>query len=228
MNKITLIYPYYKTAAVIPELVKNWNSWDAQVKQHVTVIVVDDGSPQSFYSIYKDLACDLKIELYEILQDIPWNQPGAMNLGISRATTDWIMTMNVDRMLPNDTMLAMINANLNRNCYYALKDICEGKHIGSPPGIMLLTKEAVVSSGMYDEDFSGNYGHDDLLLKKHLERNYKYRLTDWYMHVLPHASHEHGLVRSTEVNKKLMQDKLSGKIPVSRDCIRFKWRKVFS
>ena len=88
MNYLTIVYAYYNTPGAIPELVKNWNSWNGEAKRSVSIIVVDDGSIEKFYDIYKKNFCDCNIKIYEILKNIEWNQPGAFNLGIHNAETD--------------------------------------------------------------------------------------------------------------------------------------------
>lgn len=227
MNKITIVYSYYNSQQVIPILVNNWNSWDEEVRKHVTVIVVDDGSRISFAELVKLYNWyNFNIEIYQILEDIKWNQAGAFNLGFSQANTEWIMNMPVDRLIPNDTIKRIINSSLNNKFYYLMKDILHGSFIGYPAGIMLLTKRAFIDCGKFDEDFCGNYGHDDILFRNYLDKICKPVITDWCIEVLPEVGHMHGLTRDTSVNKKLMDDKVAGIIQRSTDICRFKWKKI--
>ena len=227
MNKISLIYSYYNCPQVIPLLVKNWLSWSNEAKENVTIILIDDGSRKKFYDEFKKFHTEgLHIEMYEIIPDIRWNQPGAFNLGISQAKTPWVMIMPVDRLIPQETIHKMIHYPLNENNLYLIKDIVNGKEVGRPPGIFLLAKKAFMDCGMFDEDFCGNYGYDDAMFRRKFSEKFRETNTDWHLEVLPHASHEHKLIRDTETNKQLLNDKLSGKTPASTNYLRFQWKKI--
>lgn len=202
-------------------------NWDKQTKKNVNIIVIDDGSENKFYDHFSKYDYDgLNIEIYEIIENIKWNQPGAFNLGISLANTKWVMIMPVDRLIYNETIIKIINESLDENNFYLTRDIVNDKFIGIPPGIILLTKQAFINCGMFDEDFCGNYGYDDILFRKILSKSYKEINTDWDLDVLIHASNEHALIRDTKINSNLLNDKLLGKIPGSTRTIRFNWKRI--
>jgi len=97
--------------------VQEWNKYP----EGVTVICVDDGSPEPALPIIEGAACCAPtktgerrpplhaIELYRINVDIPWNREGARNLGAHVATTDWIVQLDIDHILPADAAAALLD-----------------------------------------------------------------------------------------------------------------------
>jgi glycosyltransferase involved in cell wall biosynthesis len=224
MNKITLIYAYYNCPTVIPLLVENWN----RLPDNVKVIVVDDCSTPSFDSIISDYILNKYISVYRIHDDIKWNQPGAWNLGITKCDTEWFINMPVDRTIPDSTIDIMSSCNLDPNYYYTFRDALNGVVDGNfPPGIMMLNTRIVNALGLFDEDFCGNYGYDDIIFREKINKHLTpICLENWIMDVIFAASDEHGLSRDSSVNQQLMIGKQNGSIPSSKNYLRFKWERV--
>jgi hypothetical protein len=132
MTEFTLIVPFYRNVAMLTRQVEEWN----QYPEGVTVICVDDGSPEpalpiitgSSHSKFIDvsnhdegrsvLSWPQSIQLYRILVDKPWNRVGARNLGAHIATTEWILQADIDHILPADSARALLAFTPDPNRWY--------------------------------------------------------------------------------------------------------------
>ena len=158
--KFTLVVPYYNEPDILEKQVKAWK--EIERKDLVEFVVVDDGSKETPIDLLKDL--DFNVRLYRIKKDIFWNSAGAKNLGFTVANTEWVLSTDVDHILTNDTVNALLVEDIKESCYYTLarRDLETGKDYHSPPGILLLRKKSFWEVGGSDEDFAGCYGYEDL------------------------------------------------------------------
>jgi len=80
-------------------------------------ILIDDCS---------DSKADLKINfpinltLLRITDNIPWNQPGAKNLGFKFAKIDWIFTSDIDHVLQPEMCGKLIELKKEKKTVYNL------------------------------------------------------------------------------------------------------------
>jgi glycosyltransferase involved in cell wall biosynthesis len=141
------------------------------------MIIVDDGSPEPALPIVQEFSHGLRsrIDLYRITTDIAWNRGGARNLAAREATTDWIVHLDTDHILPADCAARLLAFGPGRGKWYRFeryrcgaadstrkKDKLDpaakfGKihpHIDS----YLCHQETYWKAGGYNEDFSGCLG----------------------------------------------------------------------
>jgi len=230
MNKLTIALIYYNNPSVLPHHINRWRLYSSTIKNRIKIVLVDDGSNKKAESIIKNHNSGIDVSLYEILQDIPWNDGGAANLSMLVSTTPWVLRMDIDHLVPEQTILNILNTTtLCFNTYYTLKSIYYNRkdQPSIHPSQILYPRYLFWKAGGYDEDFSGNYGSDDIWLKHRLDKigNHKYR-DDLIIEAIFGASDEHGLNRDTTINKQLLNNKKSNKIPFNDEIIRFPWRKV--
>ena len=94
----TLIISYYNQ----PDMLQAQLEFIRDYPQ-INVIIVDDGSPHPARQCIdkrKFRHSDVKLSLYRIKEDIPWNRSEARNLGAYRAETGWIIQIDIDHILP--------------------------------------------------------------------------------------------------------------------------------
>lgn len=125
----------------------------------IELVVVDDcGNPP------QELRPSID-QLLRIEQDIPWNQPGARNLGIMHATAPVLLIIDND-MRPQ--------AHQTAHWLAAARTLKEG-HVIVPavrypsgelnlghPHNYLIRREDMIRMGGYDEDYAGHYGWEDV------------------------------------------------------------------
>jgi predicted glycosyltransferase involved in capsule biosynthesis len=97
-----------------------------------------------------------------MLVDVPWNQDACRNLGVAHATTDWILLIDMDQMVPAETMRQLMTADFRPDWAYKFSRLSAPslKHRGHHPNCWFMTRLLYESIGGYDERFAGYYGTD--------------------------------------------------------------------
>lgn len=186
-----MVIPYYNQPKMLLNQLTTWASYPAEVRDMLEIIVVDDGSATRARGVFdtfiilhwldRSLASaqysPYTIQMYRILQDIPWNRGGARNLGSHVAITKWLLHMDIDHVLFPSAALALVRwlPEARESEWYRFKrfrvgpadetrmkdalprDAIHGEikpHIDS----YLCTKALYDRVGGYDEDYSGCLG----------------------------------------------------------------------
>jgi|FreactTroBogLake_1042271.scaffolds.fasta_scaffold00235_8 glycosyltransferase involved in cell wall biosynthesis len=156
---LSVIIHVYNNQKALEDQASMWKTWDLGNK--VELIFIDDcSSPPLDVSLLP-----LTTKCYRILDDIPWNMPGAKNLGALKASGKWLLFYDADQFLDAEGLkklaaqLPALPANtIFRFNRFGLKD-----HGLLPihQNCQVIRKNEYLEIGGYDEDFSGAYGHDD-------------------------------------------------------------------
>lgn len=175
MKHFTLIVPYYRNAAMLDRQVIEWEQYSHRVR----IICVDDGSPEPAKDVILARASpDLleRLRLYRITVDIPWNREGARNLAAQECSTDWMINIDIDHILPARAAEKLLTAfaphpgNWYRFPRYRqgkadetrkkdkLPVDCEYGRIHPHIDSYLVEREVYWNAGGYDEDFAGCLG----------------------------------------------------------------------
>lgn len=164
MNTVTLVMAYYDNARMLQEHVLHWNRYSEDAQSRVRVIVVDDGSPEISASDLlrdEDILRKMDIQVYRVKPDIPWNQDGARNLGMKQCSTDWALLTDMDHVLHEDQVEALLKFQPSHGSYYLPRRlITDGTEIHPHPNTFLFNRCDFWDMGGYDEDFAGHYGSD--------------------------------------------------------------------
>lgn len=163
MTPITLILPYYLNASMLQEQRRSWAAYAPDLKPYLHVIVVDDGSP-THAAKPEDLTDTglASVRLYRTLVDVRWNWLFCRNLGVAEATTTWVLMTDIDHLLPESTLRALVTEPLDSDVVYRFSrvDAPNFTPYKPHPNSWLLTREMFDAIGGYDERFSGYYGTD--------------------------------------------------------------------
>jgi hypothetical protein len=136
---ITIVYTYFGQKERIPAI----------VEQGLKTVIVDDCSPEPLDPIEG-------IKVYRVLDDIKWNQPGARNLGF-HVSEGWIICADIDHLVTKSMVEELEKIEWKKGHIYFLgREDDDTLH-----NFFLIHKEDYDSIGGWDEDFCGNYGHDD-------------------------------------------------------------------
>jgi hypothetical protein len=170
-NTVRMIYPYYENPKMLERQVENWNRYAGELRDHVKLILIDDGSPKNpAYPIFKD--CKIPKRLYRITKDIPWNQHGARNLGAKMACKPaenyWLYMSDMDILLTPETAFDLFSRKLDPMHYYTFErtflPACNTRkyHCNT-----FLVKHSIYwAVNGYDEDYCGTYGGDGAFLRQ--------------------------------------------------------------
>jgi Predicted glycosyltransferases len=142
-----------------PDLLTRFLAYTLYDTKAVELVVVDDcGDPP----VEKRPSID---KLFRVDDDIPWNQPGARNLGMVHATAPVILFVDVD-MIPQSADQAewLATARTLKSFEVVIPPVryTTGELNFAHPHNYLIRREDMIRIGGYDEDYCGHYGWDDV------------------------------------------------------------------
>lgn len=157
-KRFTLVMPFYESRDFLKTQIEKWADWLPEVRQYVSAIIVDDGSPQP---ATLPAVLPFPIRLFRIGVDVPWNWVAARNIGAHHADDGWLLLTDMDHVVPQGTAYALVYGKHNTNLIYAFS---RREHTGEPvtphSASFFMTKEMFWRIGGYDETLSGHYGSD--------------------------------------------------------------------
>jgi Predicted glycosyltransferases len=125
----------------------------------IELVVVDDcGDPPA----EKRPSID---QLFRIDEDIPWNQPGARNLGIVHAKAPVLLIVDNDmrpQAFQTAQWLAAARTLKENHVIIPAVRYPSGELNLSHPHNYLIRRDDMVRMGGYDEDYAGAYGWEDV------------------------------------------------------------------
>jgi glycosyltransferase involved in cell wall biosynthesis len=171
LSYITHFYLDQSDVSAIMDLLKTYETYASDLLDQIQFLIVDDGTPLN-YTIPE---FNLNITWLKITDDIPWNQPGARNLGVVYAKSDKILITDLDHEFPEETLRHMVNKReCGRNCYRISRT---GKITKRHPNIFFMSRARYLRVYGYDEEFSGHYGSDDYRFVK-IQKYYGTRMVN--------------------------------------------------
>lgn len=159
LSYITHFYLNQGDVSAIMDLLHAYATYDPQLLDRIQFVIVDDGSPLD----YDIPAVDLNLTWLKITDDIPWNQSGARNLGVTYARSDKILMVDLDHIFPETTLAHMVRRpECGRNCYRIYRTDTEtGQLKKKHPNTFLMSRARFFRFFGYDEEFAGHYGAED-------------------------------------------------------------------
>jgi len=157
---VTLVLPYYDNAVFFATQLGRWATYPHELATHLSIVVVDDGSPVPAVgpSVFP---CPPAIRLFRIEIDVRWNWLAARNIGAHHADDGWLLLTDMDHVLPEATLRAIIFGQHDPRMIYAFS---RREHTGDPiaphSASFLMTRELFWTIGGYDEALAGYYGTD--------------------------------------------------------------------
>jgi predicted glycosyltransferase involved in capsule biosynthesis len=149
---------------------------------------------------------------------------GVKNLGAQKCTTPYILFTDMDTLVSETLIKQILNLSLENEAkvlYKFNRTILNRTH----PGVILIKTSDFWSIGGFDEDFSGNYGFDDILFLEHAKRQ-KYQIKKMKDFFLDHIT-EGGSNISRDIahNRNLYRKKNKSCIK-PENHIRFEYMKI--
>lgn len=163
----TLIFPYYENPAMLTRQLDHLAKLPADVRAHLSLVVVDDGSPDHPLDVH-DLDCMEALvadaQLFRITVDVRWNWIACRNLAVRHAHTDWVLMTDIDHLVPEATCRRIQEVKLDTRSIYRFSrvDAPEFTPYKPHPNSWLMTRKMFDKVGGYDERFSGYYGTDGM------------------------------------------------------------------
>lgn len=173
---LSLVIPYYRNPGQLALQYATWASWGAEMKAQTEIVVVDDGSPEPAADVTRPDGLPA-LSIYRVIEDRPWHQHAARNLGAHVAHGPWLLLTDMDHVLTADAAKALFKrmGRLDPGAAYFLHRIDADTMTptlgsdGQPkphPNSFVMTRDLYWRVGGYDEDFCGIYGTDGLFKKR--------------------------------------------------------------
>lgn len=217
---ITMVIPFYRNSMMLRLQFSVWASWPEEAKRRVSIILVDDGSPEPASSVEQPDGLPA-LSIYRILEDRPWHQHAARNLGAHVASDGWLLLTDMDHVLTAKNAEALIKRIplLDEEAIYTLHRVeadtgeptrSDSGSLKPHPNSFVVTRAAYWHIGGYDEDYCGIYGTDGLFKARAFSRARrdhlrKVALTRYWRGIVADAS--------TDAPRK------SGRVPGAREAV---------
>jgi len=173
MRPLTLILPFFCNPGMLREQQRAWRMYAEDLKASLHVIVVDDCSPpkRGAKAVLEETGV-ASVRLFRALEKKRWNWLFARNLGVDRSTTEWVLLTDIDHVVPEATLRAVMTEPLTSALAYrfARVDAPSLIVVKSHPNSWLMTKRLFDKVGGYDERLSGYYGTDADFRDRVMER----------------------------------------------------------
>ncbi len=230
MAKLSIISHYYNHPQMVQNQIAWWESLPESLLSQIEFVLVDDCSEQT--PVLAPTKLDLK--LFRIITDVPWNQAGARNLGAFHASGEWALYFDIDQKFFVEPLAAIIY-NLERldpmvMYYMRIKDLIDttaNKPLANHPNTFLVNLAKFKQHAMYDEDFAGHYGYEDLYMPQVWEKNGGKRVlfneTDFFEDM---GFGTNNLNRDLARNLALAHQKMAAGIKNSPGILRFEWESI--
>lgn len=171
MTAATLIMPYYDNPTMLREHYKLIRSFPASIRELLSVVIVDDGSPDA-PAFAEDLD-GVALTIYRVTNDIRWFQHGARNIGVHHCPTKLMLLTDIDHLCPKETweflLLKPRKDDPNRIFVFPRVSAPDLSPYKPHPNSYFMSTEVFNRAGGYDERFKGYYGTDSDL-RHRLER----------------------------------------------------------
>jgi hypothetical protein len=239
MDRLQIIYPYYENPTMLHTQLETWKGWANDLKKKTKIILVDDGSQHANAATVIQGHGDIgiRLDLYNILINIPWNQNGAHNLGFHVADDGWCLTTDIDHVVVEQQLRRILSLPTNSKCYYSFGR----RQVRAPntsfkrhPNSWLLTRKMFLESGGYDEDFAGYYGSDSCfrraltLVGRHIPLPDSCYLTVYDQHDITDANTREWGRKDSKYHSANYPElaKKRGRTYKAENPLRFPWEKV--
>tara|TARA_R110000772_G_C13310120_1_gene439923 strand:+ start:4431 stop:5186 length:756 start_codon:yes stop_codon:yes gene_type:complete len=178
VKPLTLVMAIYGQPMILAKQVETIIAYDDVVLDKLHVIIVDDhGEPAVGVDVAEQLAPFVaSVRVFRVDDDIPWNQMGARNLGMTKAD-GWCCMIDPDMIFDSPTLHRLMQATSaiqrGRIIKFGLKHVNSGKVDMTSPNTFAIHADDFRICGGYDEDFAGNKGWSDVQLQEVYRQHFK-------------------------------------------------------
>lgn len=158
LSYITHFYCNQQSLDTVLSLLREYESYPADLLDAIEFIIIDDCSPLE----YEVPSLNLNYQWLKITTDIQWNQGGARNLGVTYAKSDKILMTDIDHAFPAETLRYLVNASApGRKFYKVYRQDKHGKTYEGHANLFFMSRARFMRFWGYDEEYCGHYGAED-------------------------------------------------------------------
>lgn len=166
MYRLSLSILYYNQPDALKWQLSELKAYSSDIE----ILIIDDGSKKFPIEDLLHLI-PRRIKVYKILQDKPWNIPGARNLSMHCASADWVIQLDIDQLIRTLEMRMLLTMDCSVGTYYSFNRVLPGGIHKPTAGSLLISKHDFNLVDGYDESFAGYYGYNDPYLKWKLRKH---------------------------------------------------------
>lgn len=167
--RLSYVAPLYlnkPNAEEVLSIFDDYATYPAEVLDRVLFVLVDDGSPQP----YKLKDWPLNMIVLRVKEDIPWNNPGARNLGMLYAKSDKVFVTDIDHQLDPASFQKILRLpECGRNIWRLPRFASTGEKLRAHANTFVLSRGHFFRYFGYDEELCGSYACDDTLFVKFMK-----------------------------------------------------------
>lgn len=230
MQKLSIVSHYYNHPHMVERQIAYWESLPSTLLKVIEFVLIDDCSEQRPTL----RATHLNLRVFRIQTEIDWNQSGARNLGAYLARGEWALFMDIDQHFYGEPILAVVEHlhTLDKTTMYHLKirellNILTNNRLQFAPSTFLVHLPTYKRLGLYDEDFAGHYGYEDLYAHQVWMRNGGQRMLlndSVYFEDIGFGTTT--LNRDNNRNNMLSRHKMATGAKNSPSILRFDWEQL--
>lgn len=167
--RLSYVAPVYLNRPDTQEVLSIFDDYaqlPSDVLDRVLFVLVDDGSPAA----YNLPAWPLNMIVLRVQEDIPWNNPGARNLGVFYSKSDKVFVTDIDHQLDAQTFRKLLKMPAcGRNVHRLPRYSPEGQEVRPHANTFLLSRGHFLKYFGYDEELCGSYACDDTFFVKYMK-----------------------------------------------------------
>jgi len=232
MKKITINLSFYNQHDYLIEHIEGWKSWSKEIRDQYSFCIIDDCSKVPAMETLKDIdMSDIDVHVYRVKEDLKWNIAGVRNLSAQECQTEWMMILDMDCFVPEDTAAGMLQlAGVDApNAYKFVRRVQSNpnhqKHGDPHPAVCIIRKEDYWNVGGCEEDLVGRHGCTDPSFWWRARGKVNVCQTNLYIDYIDEAEVLDS-AKFTYPNMGLFEEKKrTGNW--STDFVRFEWEKVY-
>lgn len=158
LSYVTHFYCNQQSIDSVLSLLHEYEKYPSDILDAIEFIIIDDCSPLE----YEIPALNLNYQWLKITTDIPWNQGGARNLGVTYAKSDKILITDLDHGYPPETLQYLINTSQpGRRFYKFRRKNQQGEIYKGHANAFFMSRARFMRFWGYDEEYCGHYGGED-------------------------------------------------------------------
>tara|TARA_R110002111_G_scaffold123359_3_gene187384 strand:- start:34223 stop:34969 length:747 start_codon:yes stop_codon:yes gene_type:complete len=235
--KLTYVVPVYLEHNLngLYALINSYSAYKPSVLRHIHFIFINDCSPVEI-TIPED--CSLNYTLAKITTDIKWNQGGARNLGVHLAKSQKLIVTDLDHIFPEAIFKFLVTHPIPDHIFKFRRKRDNARN-QAHFNTFFLSKSIYFKSLGVDEEFCGNYGHEDTFFVAFQKRlgtkifTFKDKTIFSHEHKISNNRH-HNLIRDLRPTADLYEAKKRILLDQSRDpfdahsrlFLNFEWHLV--
>ena len=221
MKKITINLSFYNQDEILVQQVESWKAWSKEIRDQYSFNIVDDCSRTPAIEVLKDVdLSELDISILRVKEDLKWNIAGVRNLSAQECQTEWMMILDMDCFVPQETAEGNNAYKFTRRT----KDPNHPKNGDPHPAMCIIRKEDYWNIGGCEEDLVGRHGCTDPSFWWRSQGKINIHITRLPLDYIDEAE----VLDSNKFNypnmKLFEEKKRTGNW--STDFIRFDWEKV--